>query len=179
MAPKSTVKPLHEQLLAQAGHLATKERAGKPLQASLRRAISTAYYSIFHLLIHEAVHGLARGKGSKKLRLLLSRAFEHGEMARACRSFASRGPLPGHIQAIYGAVVVPSDLADVAQAFVDLQKARHDADYAVHERWSRTEAIAEVDRAKTAFKSWASIRTDPLARLFLVYLLTAGKLAGR
>jgi uncharacterized protein (UPF0332 family) len=41
-----------DDLLEQALHLANRERKG-PRQASLRRAVSTAYYALFHLLISE------------------------------------------------------------------------------------------------------------------------------
>ena len=44
---------LPADLLEQAEHLAGRE-ATRPKQASLRRAISAAYYSVFHLLIREA-----------------------------------------------------------------------------------------------------------------------------
>jgi uncharacterized protein (UPF0332 family) len=43
-----------DDLLKQAYHLANRE-SGEPKQASLRRAVSTAYYALFHLLIDEAV----------------------------------------------------------------------------------------------------------------------------
>jgi uncharacterized protein (UPF0332 family) len=44
--------PYCDDLLEQALHLAKREKK-KPRQASLRRAVSTAYYALFHLLIHE------------------------------------------------------------------------------------------------------------------------------
>jgi hypothetical protein len=47
------------ELLDQAHHLATYEGTN-PTQAGLRRAVSTAYYALFHLLTDEA----ARGWGS-------------------------------------------------------------------------------------------------------------------
>jgi len=43
-----------DQLLEQAYHLLNKD-GDEPNEASLRRAVSTAYYSLFHLLIDEAV----------------------------------------------------------------------------------------------------------------------------
>lgn len=49
----STPAALHAQLLHQARHLAIKEPS-RPQQASLRRAVSTAYYALFHFLIDEA-----------------------------------------------------------------------------------------------------------------------------
>ena len=42
----------HQDLLKQAIQLARNE-SRKPKQASLRRAVSTAYYALFHFLIYE------------------------------------------------------------------------------------------------------------------------------
>ena len=42
-----------DDLLDQADHLAAVE-SGRPKQASLRRAVSAAYYALFHLLAGEA-----------------------------------------------------------------------------------------------------------------------------
>jgi len=44
---------VHKDLLEQAVRLA-KLDAKKPKQANLRRAISSAYYAVFHLLVDEA-----------------------------------------------------------------------------------------------------------------------------
>jgi hypothetical protein len=52
---------LHRELLSQAYHLATKEPKN-PRQASLRRAVSSAYYALFHLLLYEATHMLFPAK---------------------------------------------------------------------------------------------------------------------
>src|ERR1035438_5650076 len=60
-----------EDLLEQAYHLARRERT-KPRQASLRRAISTAYYALFHLLIREATGNWKRDVQ----RARLARTFE-------------------------------------------------------------------------------------------------------
>ena len=49
------------------------------LQARLRRAVSTAYYAIFHLLIYEATANWSRPEQREKL----ARAFEHRQMRRA------------------------------------------------------------------------------------------------
>jgi len=67
-----------DHLLEQAKHLAKREKK-KPRQASLRRAVSTAYYSLFHLLIHETTLNWKR----VEQRPLLARFFEHGKMRAA------------------------------------------------------------------------------------------------
>jgi len=51
--------PYPDHLLEQAHHLAKRER-NRPRQASLRRAVSTAYYALFHLLISEAASNWKR-----------------------------------------------------------------------------------------------------------------------
>jgi hypothetical protein len=68
-----------DDLLKQAYHLARKERKN-PKQASLRRAVSTAYYALFHLLIDEAVGNWSVARQ----RSLLARTFDHGPMRRVC-----------------------------------------------------------------------------------------------
>ncbi len=70
-----------EDLLEQAMHLAQRERK-RPKQASLRRAISTAYYALFHLLISETVKNWKRPEE----RFTLARMFEHAAMEKACKN---------------------------------------------------------------------------------------------
>ena len=67
--------PFPDHLLEQAQHLANRERK-RPRQASLRRAVSTAYYALFHLLVSEAILNWKR----VDQRHLLARFFEHGKM---------------------------------------------------------------------------------------------------
>jgi len=55
-----------DDLLEQAYHLARRERKN-PTQASLRRAVSTAYYALFHLLIDEAVGNWAVERSGEDL----------------------------------------------------------------------------------------------------------------
>lgn len=56
--------PFPEDLLQQAYDLASKEPEN-PKQTSLRRAVSTAYYALFHLLIDEGCrqNGPSRDSG--------------------------------------------------------------------------------------------------------------------
>ena len=68
----------HDDLLEQAIELVHKEPQN-PKQASLRRAVSTAYYALFHLLISEAVANWDK----QNLRTALGRAFDHATMKSA------------------------------------------------------------------------------------------------
>jgi hypothetical protein len=161
---------LSTDLLEQAGHLARREKK-RPKQASLRRAISASYYSLFHLLLAEAAK---RVVSDANLRRLVSRAFSHTEMYRAARCFASGGSLPAQVAAAFSGSI-PLELRQVAEAFVDLQQARHDADYNLLKSFARQEALDHVATAQGASTAWNTVKaraSDKVAvELFLSSLL--------
>lgn len=148
---------LYRDLLIQAHHLASKEPK-KPKDASLRRAVSTAYYSLFHLLIEEACKLFIPGR-RKDLRHRMARNFEHKRMKEAAQEVTS-----GQSQA-------PPKLKSVAKAFVDLQQQRHDADYNLTKRFRRSGVLALLSQAEQALDDWETIRDLPAAETFLVSLL--------
>ncbi len=159
---------LHGDLLDQADHLATKEPK-KPRQASLRRAVSAAYYALFHLLIDEATRRfLPRGQ-LKPLRPRVARAFHHATMKKVSSSFAS-GTIPPRLQTDKSARV-QTELRFVAGTFCDLQDARHDADYNLAQRFSRGDVIEIIRVTRAAFGSWRSVRDTPQADAYLAGLL--------
>ena len=120
-----------EDLLALADRLAFPA-AGEPQQACFRRAISTAYYALFHLLALEAVQNW---NGSSSTRSGLERKFEHRTMKDVSNSVVKgnwRGwstPSPP----------LPPELNALAAAFVDLQEKRQQADYDNSKTWSAIE----------------------------------------
>ena len=155
---------LPEDLLKQAFLLLNKE-SKNPKQASLRRAVSTAYYALFHLLVQEASANWSR----KDMRDYLARAFEHGTMLKACRSTENES---------YAASVSPqvvAKLRSVARAFRELQEQRHLADYSNATRWDRIKAAAKVNQCQSAFIDWKSIRNEYVAQRYLVSLLSTHK----
>lgn len=70
---------LASDLLDQASTLATLDPM-RPKQASLRRAISAAYYSVFHLLIDE---GARRISANVALQPYIARSFQHTAIKEA------------------------------------------------------------------------------------------------
>ena len=161
--------PYHDHLLEQAGHLARREKT-RPRQASLRRAISTAYYAIFQLLIHEATMNWKRAEQ----RDLLARHFEHGKMKSAserqvseCERFFKARPTDVSGQEIERM----RRLHAVAKVFVGAQQLRHSADYDNAKTWSRTDAIGLVEDVDYAFQCWKNIRNERIAQAYLISLL--------
>jgi hypothetical protein len=169
---------LHNDLLEQAFHLVNREKR-RPKQASLRRAVSTAYYALFHLLVDDACKLVLSGTSLVDFGPRIARAFTHTDMKQASRAFvfAKDSPkVPHEIGLILKAVPNPSkDLVTVAKAFVDLQEARHEADYNLGIRYTPHDALASVESAKTAFEAWRRVRSTPLARAYLLSLMLWGK----
>jgi hypothetical protein len=157
---------LPRHLLEQARHLAT--RPGPARQADLRRALSAAYYALFHMLVRDGAASFVSGEG---LRHLVGRAFTHLGMRTASRQFAAAGLPPDLVALAPGGV--PADLRDVASAFADLQGLRHEADYNTAARFTRAQTLNHVVRAERAFQQWRAVRTQPVARLYLCALLLA------
>lgn len=111
-----------EQLIAisrlLAGPPAQGEARGRPQQARLRRAISTAYYAMFHALAESNANTLIGA--SNDLRnspewVRTYRSLDHGR-ARSQMISTTINQFPDRI-------------FDFAETFVYLQELRHDADY--------------------------------------------------
>lgn len=169
---------LHHDLLDQASHLATRETK-KPKQASLRRAVSAAYYALFHLLVADGAKRLSPAKPDG-LGLLIQRAFNHREMRNVCKNFADghraviRNNQPGQPPpSTRKLIALPLDprLFAVIQAFIDLQEARNEADYNLDKQWNRLDVLNRVQTVRRAFADWAAIRNSPTATVFAVALL--------
>lgn len=154
--------PYPNDLLEQAKHLANREKK-RPRQASLRRAVSTAYYALFHLLLHEATLNWKR----VDQRAMLARFFEHGKMKFA--SEKQRGECNRYINSNPPPVPGPEldstrHLLRLADMFFQSQQQRHTADYDNSRTWSRTEVITLIDRVDSAFQGWHQIRDKAAAQ---------------
>jgi hypothetical protein len=66
---------------------------------------------------------------------------------------------------------VVAHLKEVGRAFVEIQDARHLADYDDSTHWSRTNTLKAVDHARQAFDAWRIIRGDKIAQDYLLQLL--------
>ncbi len=160
---------LHDDLLAQAGFLSKKEPR-RPTQASLRQAGSAAHYALFHLLIDEATRRFVRGADRHELRRCLGRAFGHAEMKEVARQFASDKVSP-KISAGLKGMPLQTELKRVAQAFANLQQARHEADYDLARGFGRQEVKQLIAEAVQAFRDWRAVRGTDQADTWLLGLV--------
>lgn len=163
-------------LLEQARHLARGKR-GRPRQADLRRAISAAYYALFHFLVDQSCRQvIGAGHRYAKLRRILARAFEHRGMKAVSRRFAAGNLLPTPS----GEIRVPEPLQKVAETFVVLQEQRHQADYNLARLFRREETEILLDRVVECLTLWEQDHgRDATARLYLAALLGGERVLGR
>jgi uncharacterized protein (UPF0332 family) len=158
------VDDLPEQLIDQAEFLLRKSTCN---EADVRRSVSAAYYALFHLLIRDAIRNWKHADHHSRL----MRIFEHKRMKEASTAILKE---IGNIQNTgtddsHG--IVRFNLSIVSQAFVDLQQARHRADYDVGETFNPLDAAVTVAQARLAFEHWAKVKDEPLAQDYLYSLL--------
>jgi hypothetical protein len=161
-----SAKLLPEHLLEQAWHLARRERT-RPRQASLRRAISTAYYALFHILIREAVRQIGPNLSEDNYNRVY-RWFDHGSMYRVARAFSEE------VVRNSKEVLVPGNsraIRFIALTFAELQELRHSADYDPGADFQRADVIGNIKRINTAFLLLPAVRKSPESSAFLISLL--------
>jgi hypothetical protein len=160
---------LHDELLVLARELVDRN-PGVAIPGDLRRGVSSAYYAVFHLLVHEATSRLIAIAG---LRGRVGRAFEHRVMKNVCQSYADLNP-DANGQLVYEGVVIPQGIQNIATEFIALQVARHQADYDSLAVITQAQAQTDVTRAELVFLDWVAVQADPATDAFLTELLCRG-----
>ena len=134
-----------DHLLELAGQI-VRIGTGNTRQATINRAVSTAYYALFHALAGECV---ARLVGSPRSPLYwqivtpIHRSLDHGAARKVFERLTRDG-------------ATSSELKLIGKSFLELQSARNAADYDPGSRYSRREAldfIAQANRAIEALRS--------------------------
>ncbi len=152
-------------LIETAGELVRLDQ-GKPKQANLKRAMSTACYALFHALFLNCADSLVGSAGADRSQRgwqQAYRAIEHSHARKQCtRNDMSR---------------FSDDIQEFADKFVELQGKRHQADYDPLSRLTRNEVLIDIQTAevaidqlqgstprdRTAFAVWTVMKTraDP------------------
>jgi uncharacterized protein (UPF0332 family) len=152
----------HDDLIRHAIFLSDLNPQDEPKQVDLRRAVSSAYYALFHLLTTEAAQNWKHDGQRNRF----ARMFDHGRM-KACSSKTSSRAIPVDPTEI----PIATDLKLVAESFVKLQQARHTADYDNSKAWSRTQVYEVIAQAEDAMTSWSNIRETEMAQDYLFDLM--------
>jgi hypothetical protein len=147
-----------DHLLDQADRLIAPPGGGAPRQTDLRRAISNAYYSLFHAILAEASDDfVGRTKRQTPRYSLVYRSMDHAPLRGLCNVVTSEDykknrKLPPKYVLHEPAGGFGSDLIEMATAFSDLQEKRHLADYDPLYRVRMSDALLAVATARTALE---------------------------
>jgi hypothetical protein len=152
----------HDELIQHAIFLSELDIGNEPKQVDLRRAVSAAYYGLFHLFTTEAAENWKNAHQRDRF----ARMFDHGRMKTCCSRISSR-PLPSDPAEIPAA----ANLKLIADSFVKLQQARHIADYDSSRVWSRTQVWEMITQAEDAIAAWSNIREKDMAQDYLLDLM--------
>ncbi len=170
---------MYEDLLEQAVRLATLD-IKKPKQANLRRAVSATYYAVFHLLVDESCRvQIGAQHHQSPFRQVLGRAFAHGVMKEACRSFGGGTLKRSVAKGLPASVTIPGEIQKVAQTFIDLQDKRHLADYDLTERFKRADVRALIEEVRKHSENFRNLAASNEKRFFLACLWAWKDLANR
>lgn len=167
-----------EALLSVADTLA---RLNDPSTVARRRAVSSAYYALFHGLIAEATR---RTFGDDPVRdedrYTVSRWYNHGEMRTVSQWVIrlSRGEsVPNGVADLLGGP--PVDLIELARAFIQLQEARHEADYDHTANLSDADTRAAIDTTRDALLRLRRLSPERMYSNYLLLLLGGPRMTGR
>lgn len=109
----------------------------RPRRADLCRAVSTAYYALFHCLARSCADSLAgrsRSVGNRPMWRRVYRALEHGQARTRCKNVPRS---------------FPEEVRDFGQTFAELQSKRYWADYDPDRPIRKSNVIVDIASART------------------------------
>ena len=152
-----------QELIRAARQLAVgQNNPGQPTDAELRRAVSTAYYALFHALASCCADLLVgsdislEGHRLHALWIQTYRALDHGVAKRRCKK-NFMGTFPTAIQ-------------DFANQFANMQERRHDADYNPDVSFARGQVLKLIDETETRITNFQNAPEDD-RRTFAFYVM--------
>ncbi len=133
------MKRLDRDLLETARQLLDAgQQRGRPRQANLRRAISTAYYAVFHALCRMCADAFVGTQGEvREAWRQVYRAVEHGLAKSRCAH--------GHFRDNF-----PNSAIKFCFIFTHLQEKRHESDYDPFVSFLRSDVEEAITLAETA-----------------------------
>lgn len=159
-----------QSLISTARLLLGESNKGAPNQTRLRRAVSTAYYALFHSILRSASDAFVGANQRARPRYeTMYRGFEHRLMKESSATI-DKPTLGAKAARAMGATQVSQEIRDVASVFVSLQDRRHWADYAPSGKITRSEARDLVDLSEFAASQLRAADSDE-RRNFLAYLM--------
>lgn len=153
-------------LLAFAQGQANVLATGFAEQTAMRRAVSSAYYVLFHFLVAEiSTRLVGEAPALSRRRHALERVLTHAGLKLALDKVRGREADSGIADLLrpagtgVAAVIVPDFARNMAANFADLQAERHDADRDWNTTFAMIDALLRCDSVADAIAAWESADT--------------------
>jgi len=162
----AVLNPNH--LFEQANKLITIQ-VGPPRQVDIRRAISAAYYAIFHATITAAADRFVGVTNRDTSRYgLVYRSVNHAWLRDLCKE-VQKPTLSNKFKPYAPSNGFGPNITAFAAAVVELQEKRHAADYDIMIRMNKSDAVLAISTAKAALRRFnKAIKARRLAYLSLL-----------
>jgi hypothetical protein len=136
----------------------------------MRRAVSTAYYALFHkVLAAGASRFMGAGTEHSPGYSILYRSFAHGRIKTVCEAL-DVASLGRNLARQLGRNSVSADMREFASHFVSLQNARHTADYDPGAEFARSDVERLLDAAEIAIAAFDRCNPDEQADVLALML---------
>jgi hypothetical protein len=162
--------PAHDEaLLAVAEHLLERPQGlrGRLSRARIRRSVSSTYYALFHFLLDEIGQKVVGANVNLlERRRILARTISHKGLRTALEKVrrntvdTSVADFVRPLSAAAGPAAPPAFVKNIANAFIDAQDKRVEADYDLNETLSEADAKVLAQRVKNAIDIWRAATTD-------------------
>lgn len=147
-------------LIKTARRLAEKPGRGQPRQSDLKRAVSTAYYALFHALCLTCANGFIGTKTADRSNPAWRQTYRSVEH----RTTKNRCSKSNTIR------LFPSEIRNFADEFVKMQEKRHEADYDPASRFKLNDVVVAIDAAELAIQQLMNCRIKD-RRAFAAWVL--------
>jgi len=149
-----------EHLFDQAEKLILSPPAGRPRQVDIRRAISAAYYAVFHATLAAAADQFVGvTKRNTKLYTLVYRSVDHGWFRDLCLE-VRKTQLPDKYQQYVTGGGLGGNIQAFAATALEIQKKRHSADYDPSLRVNSSDAVIAIKAARSALTRFNTADAD-------------------
>jgi hypothetical protein len=159
------------ELLTAARHLLTNGPASTPSDGQLRRAISTAYYALFHKILRDAADRfIGGGDRASASYTILYRAFDHRVMKTVCEEI-NKVKMSFKYRQCLRRDALSQDMRGFASGFADLQALRHAADYDPSASFEASDVMAMIETTAglmASFDRCAAIEQSDVLALLMV-----------
>lgn len=138
-------------MLAQANSLASEGQvgSGRPNHTDLRRAVSAAYYALFHALLEATTTPLLEAY-DRRHREAFGRSIRHKQVHAAFIWIAGSGKRPAGVDFLVQEVRRSAELVLVAESYSELREERTKADYEHDATFAKADVLEWVRRARDA-----------------------------